>query len=132
MGFVRRLRFYNLRVGWAGGKPDPETARFIYLYSSFLPSFATVVIALYTTAKQPVPYLPGPEYDEIFTSVLIASLFIVILWYHSIYVSYCGVTERLHPTRWGGLGWFVIGPSLVYAPSLLIVLFMLLFGDATE
>ena len=111
--------FYNLRVKWAKGNPDRETSRFIYLYSSFIPAFPTVLLTLNQTLTSPKPYDPADEgsiYD------LTVFVLVLILMYYSVYVSYVGVTTRMNPTKWRGRIWFLILPCCFYSLVILTLL----------
>lgn len=111
--------FYNLRVKWSKGTPDKETSRFIYLYSSFIPSLPTVIYSIHLTFNQPKPYILMNEDGG---EGIIFPLFILFLIFYGIYVSYQGVCVTMKPAKWLGRIWFLILPVFMYFIALAMIL----------
>lgn len=118
--------FFNLRVKWSEGSPDIKASRFIYLYSSFIPSFLLFLDAIAGTITRPRPYLPseneGSNWDIFWALAIIAAI------YYSIYVSYRGATVIMKLDKWRGRVWFVVLPSIFYtlAYAAIIAAFMMM------
>ena len=102
--------WYDVRVGWAGGRRDRETSRFLYLYSAFIPSLLQVMAMVGNTVgdKQPFPHeLEGIGLALVFGTQVVAT-------FYAVYVSYRGVRTVHELSRWGARVWFLILPGLVY------------------
>ena len=117
--------FYNLRVRWSQGNTDLATSRFIYLYSSFIAAFPTVLGAIGLTFSSPAPYVPNAEetISEWMTFFLLMGLL-----YYSVYVSYVGVTTLLNPHKWRARIWFLILPMALYSVALVLAFVALAVG----
>ena len=100
--------WYNVRIGFAGGRKDADDAKFLYLYSSALPALLAVVIRLTTFPRYPDPIVEatadGETIDVVFFGFLIAGL----LW--SFYVSYRGVRVVTGVRPLAGKFWFLFLP----------------------
>ncbi len=121
--------FYNLRVKWAGGNPDAETSRFIYLYSNFIPALPNVVFTFGQTLSRPQPY--DPSGDGTLYDTLLFFLFMGLLYY-SVHVSYVGVTTRMAPSKTAGRIWFMILPCCVYTLAILGFIATIAFADSAD
>lgn len=102
--------WYDVRVGFAGGRRDAETSRFILLYSSFIPCLLSVVNTLADSFSSPFPLTVAElsVWDKLGLLAVMAASF------YSLYVSYRGVREVTGASRAGALTWFVILPAIVY------------------
>lgn len=122
--------FYNVRIGWARGEKDSDRAKFLYLYSFFLPSLFTVLvkgIEIVTNPGGPLDSLQA----EITTADIILALVGIACLFWSIYISYRGVREAAGVERGLGLFWFAVMPAVVYSLSLLaLIAVFATLGDA--
>ncbi|MEW6620093.1 MAG: Yip1 family protein [bacterium] len=105
--------FFNLRVKWSKGVPNVKTARFINLYSCFLPCFITVFVSIIETLSKPKPYIPDEPLLP--TRDLLLAIISILASYYSIYVSYQGVTIVMKPEKWRCRIWFLILPILFFS-----------------
>ncbi|MEW6104418.1 MAG: YIP1 family protein [bacterium] len=105
--------FFNLRVKWSKGVANIKTARFINLYSCFLPCFITVFVSIIETLSSPKPYIP----DEPLLPMkdLLLAIISIVASYYSIYVGYQGVTIVMKPEKWRCRIWFLILPALFFS-----------------
>ena len=103
--------WYDVRVGWAGGKRDRESSRFLYLYAAFIPGILQVMAMLGNTLedKRPHPHeLEGIGLMLVFGTLMFAT-------FYAVYVSYRGVRTVMNAPRWGARLWFLILPGLAYS-----------------
>ena len=103
--------WYDVRVGWAGGRRDRETSRFLSLYSAFIPGLLQVMSMVGNTVgdKRPFPH----ELDGIGLVLVFGTL--IAATFYAVYVSYRGVRTVLDVSCWGARVWFLILPGLTYA-----------------
>ena len=111
--------FYNLRVEWAKGKSNTDSSRFLYLYTSFIPSVVYVISTLCQTLARNRPYILGEDenYGQLFLSLIM-----VLITFYSVYVSYCGVSIVMKPDKWKARFWFLFLPILGYSLAILTLL----------
>lgn len=104
--------FYNLRVEWAKGKANIDSSRFLYLYTSFIPSIVYVISTFSQTITRDKPYIVGE--DENYSQLFLSFIMIIITFY-SVYISYCGVCIITNPDKWKARFWFLFLPIFVYS-----------------
>ncbi|EAR15071.1 YIP1 family protein [Robiginitalea biformata] len=103
--------FYNVRVKWSAGEGNLEKSRALYLYSNFFISLFIILDSLIETIIYPIPYDPY-SYLQSFEIIAIPLLFFFI--FHSIYISYAGVTTITDVKKGRAIIWFLVLPILVY------------------
>jgi hypothetical protein len=96
-----RLHFSGVRT------PDKFSARYVYLYSSFVHIAPYIlVLVIYT-----IYYKNYTEAVSIDKSLLwIPYIFLLI----SLYTSYAGATEVFKPKKWRAVLWFIFLPGIFY------------------
>jgi len=81
--------FYNVRIKWSRGEGNIEKARKLFLFSSFYPYLVIILITIYETFRNDIPYDPTTAF-ELFDAITVVLL--LCIHFYSIYISYCGVT----------------------------------------
>lgn len=111
--------FYNLRVEWSKGKANIDSSRFLYLYSSFIPSIVYIISAFCQTIVRDKPYIlaDSENYGDLFLSFLM-----ILITFYSVYVSYCGVCIVTNPDKWKARFWFLFLPIFVYSLAIFALL----------
>ncbi len=110
--------FFNLRLKLSKGTSDMEKSRFIFLYSSVIPSSIIIFITLVSTLFEDKPY--EMNYEFIVWDIISIFLMIFILFY-SVYVSYTGVRTITDVSKWPSVFWFLILPVIYYFLQLLSI-----------
>ena len=118
--------FYNVRVTWSGGTGNLDQSRNIYVYSNFFNLLIIILISIFETLKNTIPYDPMLELE---ISDLVTSLFLLFFLFHSIYLSFTGVTTVTNVDVGKARIWFVLLPILIYLISFgaLFMIFMSYF-----
>lgn len=117
--------FYNVRIGWAGGEKNADRAKFLYLYSCFLPSLVGILFKLIEIATNPESPMEAILSDEGLSALLFGLIAIASL-YGSVYISYRGVRETTTASRGKARVWFLILPAIFY--TMLIGLVAIIFA----
>jgi hypothetical protein len=101
--------WYHVRLSWAGHSgPDRKLARLVYIYSSFVESAPTVILALLQTLLYPSPQTAWQAQGSLYW-------FMVVFPFWSIITSYTAVQVVFGLSGWRPKVWFLILPVLVYA-----------------
>ncbi len=116
--------FYNIRVKWSLGEGNLEKSRILYLYSNFYISLIIILDTLIETFINPIPYDP---YSDLNSFEIISIPILLFFIFHSIYLSYVGVTAITNVNRGRAKIWFLVLPIILYI-VVYITLFIILFN----
>jgi ABC-type glycerol-3-phosphate transport system permease component len=100
--------WYNVRLYWSGAKNhDKFSGRVVYLYSSFIVAFPSIVYVL-------ISMFVYSSYREAFNSDKIFSSLLLIFSFWSVIVSYKAVKTTFNVVNSKARIWFLILPILIY------------------
>jgi hypothetical protein len=98
----------KVRLRWSGAEdPDPQSARLLLIYSSFVFAAPHVLVVLLQTQMYE-DYLDAYNNDVVLSLIPLAMLF----W--SIATTYKGALAMFSVQRWKASIWFIILPMLFY------------------
>lgn len=110
--------WYNVRIGWAGGEKDSKTARFLFLYSEFIPLVFSLYHSVHESFQHDTPLDAVLERDHskpLLLAIALASLV-------SVFVSWRGVVTVTRASTFGALTWFFILPMMIYMAAFMTLL----------
>ncbi len=115
--------WYTMRIKWSGVKnPDSFNAKLIYVYSSFIISFPTIILTVYYT-------ITYSNYLEAFSADDFLGLIYLVLPFWSLGISYKGVISLFDVKRSKARLWFVIIPSVFYIFAMGIFTYLLAINE---
>ncbi|MBT8299882.1 MAG: YIP1 family protein [Maribacter sp.] len=115
--------FYNLRVKWSLGEGNLKKSRILYLYSNFYISAVIILITLLETVINPIPYDP---YAEMHIIEIISIPIILFFLFHSIYISYSGLSVTTEVNKGRAIVWFIVLPILFYTVAYSTLFYILI------
>lgn len=104
--------WFNMRVGFSGGKKDVESSRFIFLYSLFPVGFAKLFFFLPIPLKYATPMEAYLSDDP---TEMVGAWIVIALVFYSLYISYSGAVTLFEVKKGAAKFWFLWLPGIFYA-----------------
>lgn len=111
--------WFGIRIKWSEEKNlDSQTARLIYIYSSFVHSGPSVLVLVISTFFY-------TNYLEAFSAESWYSVIFLILPFWSLVCSYKGVRSVFNVHLWKARLWFLILPGIIYLFAFGLIAYLL-------